>query len=160
MGAKLRLEYINIEADGGVDCISSAYRGSLLDIGPGVKLKALNGRWGIANLGGCIRILSNITVDGTVGQSVWEGFLALFSGTIEMYNISVTAAAALTLGNAFMSATAGGLVWSSNCTFVGAALTGARYKVLTNAVINTNGAGANYFPGTVAGSVSTGGIYS
>ena len=37
--------------------------------------------------------------------------------------------------------------------------TGRRYKVSTGAIINTFGAGANYFPGTVAGTVNSGGLY-
>lgn len=42
--------------------------------------------------------------------------------------------------------------------FVGAA-TGPRYAVSTNSVINTNGAGASYFPGDAAGTTATGGQY-
>jgi hypothetical protein len=43
-------------------------------------------------------------------------------------------------------------------TYSGAA-TGKRYAVATNAVLNTNGGGANYFPGDVAGTTATGGQY-
>lgn len=43
-------------------------------------------------------------------------------------------------------------------TFSGSA-TGNRYDVATNGVINTNGGGANYFPGNSAGSSATGGQY-
>jgi len=41
---------------------------------------------------------------------------------------------------------------------IGAA-TGKRYTVSVNSVINVNGAGINYFPGTVAGTTATGGEY-
>ena len=44
-------------------------------------------------------------------------------------------------------------------TFTGAA-TGPRYSASLNSVINTAGQGATYFPGNVAGTTSTGGIYN
>lgn len=43
-------------------------------------------------------------------------------------------------------------------TFSGAA-TGTRYSVITNSVIETNGGGALYLPGNVAGAAATGGQY-
>ena len=39
-------------------------------------------------------------------------------------------------------------------------VTGTRYSATQNAVIRSNGGGANYFPGTIAGSTATGGLYS
>ena len=44
-------------------------------------------------------------------------------------------------------------------TFSGAA-TGARYYVITNSVINVNGAGATFLPGNASGTVGTGGQYA
>lgn len=38
--------------------------------------------------------------------------------------------------------------------------TGPRYNATLNGVINTNGGGANYYPGSVAGTIATGGIYA
>ncbi len=46
-----------------------------------------------------------------------------------------------------------------NMTFPGTGATGQRYQATSNAVIDTNGGGANYFPGNVAGATSTGGQY-
>ena len=43
-------------------------------------------------------------------------------------------------------------------TFTGSA-TGKRYDANTNGVIQTNGGGANFFPGNVAGTTATGGQY-
>jgi hypothetical protein len=51
----------------------------------------------------------------------------------------------------------GGIV--SRAAYVGGA-TGVRYDVETNGVIETNGAGATYLPGSVAGTTATGGIYA
>ena len=47
----------------------------------------------------------------------------------------------------------------SRCSFAGATPTGARFGVNANGVINTSGAGAAFFPGTTAGSASSGGQY-
>lgn len=41
----------------------------------------------------------------------------------------------------------------------GASVTGTRYLAQVNGVIDTNGGGANFYPGTVAGSTATGGQY-
>lgn len=50
-----------------------------------------------------------------------------------------------------------GLTFSS---ITGAAnVSGSRYTVSANGVVNTSGAGANYFPGTTPGTTSTGGQY-
>jgi hypothetical protein len=48
----------------------------------------------------------------------------------------------------------GGVITANGCTFSGSA-TGKRYDGARNAVIDTAGGGANYFPGNVAGSVGT-----
>lgn len=44
------------------------------------------------------------------------------------------------------------------CTFNGTA-NGQRFSAWGNSVINTEGAGANYLPGSVAGTLQTGGLY-
>lgn len=47
----------------------------------------------------------------------------------------------------------------TNTTFTGSA-TGARYSATLNGVVITNGGGANYFPGSTAGSTTAGGQYT
>lgn len=51
-----------------------------------------------------------------------------------------------------------GAITTAACTFSGA-ITGQRYMALGNGVINTFGSGANYFPGTVAGTTDGFGVY-
>jgi len=60
----------------------------------------------------------------------------------------------------FCVATGGG-VWSLSGSFgfTSATATGPRYFVTTNGIINTNGSGAGFFPGSAAGSTATGGQY-
>lgn len=39
-------------------------------------------------------------------------------------------------------------------------VTGQRYSVILNAIVNTSGAGSSYYPGTIAGTTGTGGQYA
>ena len=58
----------------------------------------------------------------------------------------------------FANAQTLGVIEATLATFSGSA-TGVRYNVVNNAVISTNGGGANFFPGNSAGSSGTGGQY-
>lgn len=48
---------------------------------------------------------------------------------------------------------------ASGATITGGTITGKRYYATMNSVINTNGGGANFFPGDVAGSTASGAQY-
>ncbi|MFG0602506.1 hypothetical protein ACF8PL_19175 [Delftia sp. WSY_4] len=61
--------------------------------------------------------------------------------------------------DAFARCTAASVVQVQGTTFSGSA-TGSRYRVESNSVIDTFGAGASYLPGNAAGSTATGGQYS
>jgi len=61
--------------------------------------------------------------------------------------------------NTFATSGNRGEIEAVGTTFSGAA-TGTRYAVSGNAVISTAGGGANFFPGSGAGSAATGGQYS
>lgn len=52
-----------------------------------------------------------------------------------------------------------GVIVAAGVTYTGGTITGQRYNVASNGVINTSGGGANYFPGDIAGATSTGGQY-
>jgi hypothetical protein len=79
-------------------------------------------------------------------------------GFLNTQSMTVTIANAVTF-SAFAVASIGGAIQALAMTFSGAAVTGTRYSVGNNGVIFTNGGGANYFPGTIAGSTATGGQY-
>ncbi len=59
----------------------------------------------------------------------------------------------------FIATSSCGTVALSNATIVGAA-TGGRYIAETNGVINTFGKAATFLPGSIAGTIPTGGIYA
>jgi hypothetical protein len=71
---------------------------------------------------------------------------------------TVTLVGSLAFSWMFAASQALAYIAASGMTFVGSA-TGPRYSASTNGVINTNGGGANYFPGNSAGSTTTGGQY-
>jgi hypothetical protein len=56
------------------------------------------------------------------------------------------------------NASVGGHIDSNGTTYTGT-VTGKRFEVHSNAVINTYGAGLNHFPGTIAGTATGGGRY-
>jgi len=81
------------------------------------------------------------------------------AGFIQLDNAVVTLTGTPPFSTAFANATAGGQIEASSVTFTGAA-TGVRYTATLNGVIITSGGGANYFPGSSAGSTATGGQYN
>ena len=60
----------------------------------------------------------------------------------------------------FASATMGGVVNAASIDFGSWTVTGTRYGVETNAVVQTFGAGASFFPGDTAGYTASGGQYA
>lgn len=80
------------------------------------------------------------------------GFILLTSATV-----TITGTPAFSLD--FVLAQVNGSIMSYSMVWSGSA-TGARYNANTNGAIQTFGGGVNYFPGSVAGSNSTGGQYA
>lgn len=84
------------------------------------------------------------------------------SGAIILNASTATLTASITVGNAFIVAITTGSVRASGWSAVLGAftVTGTRYNATLNGVIDTNGGGAGFFPGTVAGTTATGGQYN
>lgn len=138
-----------------------------------------NAAAGIAAVtGGNVNIVGNMTFGTCAGPHIWSTESAVISIS-SGYTISGSAANhytasagaqvigvsfAVTLSgtpafsNSFASAFALGFLQIEGATFSGSA-TGTRYVANTNGVINTNGGGASYFPGSIAGSTASGGQY-
>jgi hypothetical protein len=86
-------------------------------------------------------------------------YYAFGGGLVDVNNSSLTVTVTGTpaFGNAFAGASRGGILFGY-ATYSGAA-TGTRYAADSNGVIDSNGGGANHFPGSVPGTTSTGGQY-
>lgn len=109
--------------------------------------------------------------------SVWHGLILIGSncnitgaGSFFLYSdrgglivtagaLTFTISGTLNYPNQFAKAVDGGIINSSGCTFSGGDVTGGRYFAQNNGIIETHSANANYFPGDVAGTTATGGIY-
>lgn len=105
--------------------------------------------------GGRIRINANFSITGAAAifALVQDGLFDMgsaFTGTVT--------GGPFAYGTAFAYASALGIIFSG--TVWVNACTGKRYFSELNSVINTFGGGALYFPGNVAGTTATGGVYA
>lgn len=88
-------------------------------------------------------------------------FNAVGAGIVRVQSRVITVLGALNFSSAFAFFLRGGVGFlnSNTIDISGATVTGKQYDVTENATVATGG-GANYFPGNVAGTVSTGGQYN
>lgn len=107
-----------------------------------------------AALGGFLVVSGTLTLTGTTFQSLSAGF----AGTLWTNSLTCVCSS-LTVTGAFSNVSQCGVLEAVGMTFLGTA-TGPKFGVSQNGVISTNGGGINYFPGSTAGVVSTGGQYN
>lgn len=103
--------------------------------------------------GGTVIATGNYSISSGAIQHVTAGTLGAFVST----GITITLIGTPAFSGQFVQANFG-FAGMNAMTFVGSA-TGQRYSSNNNGNIFTAGAGANYFPGNIAGSTSNGGIY-
>lgn len=119
------------------------------------------------NFGACAGF--HISIDGTAARVEVFGNYSITGGasvhwlvnaggyfTCNSKTITLTGVPAFSISFAYSTRCSN--IAAASDTFSGPA-TGSRYIVDSNAVIFTNGGGANYFPGNAAGSASSGGQY-
>ena len=106
--------------------------------------------------GGMVEVLGAYTLAAGAGAAhMWVGM----SGLIYSYAaMTVTISGTPNIGT-YVAVGAGGNVSHRSCTFSGS-VTGVRYSVVAGGIIDCNAGGVNYFPGSVAGSTATGGVYA
>ena len=102
---------------------------------------------------GYLQIASNYGISGGATAHI----AILLGGTAEWYSRTVTITNSPTV-TIFIFGSSGGVINTAGATYSGA-ITAKRYDVSANAVVNTNGGGATYFPGGTAGTTATGGQY-
>jgi len=108
----------------------------------------------LSTANGAIEATGNYTISGGARRHVSN-----FAGQVRIQNRTVT-----TTGTPAWSIegvlSQGGVVYINGNTYAGTGATGTRYLANNNGVIYTNSGGATYLPGSVAGSVATGGQYT
>jgi len=112
----------------------------------------------IATNGGAVNALGSYKISGAASSGHW---LATTGAQICVRDITVTLLLSVSIGY-FAWARFGGIIICPGLTLTlgGFTVTGQKYYAEMNSVISTNGAGASYLPGSVAGSVATGGQYA
>jgi hypothetical protein len=127
-----------------------------MQLGPGIEFGACGGRHMLlAAAGAYLELVSAYTISGGASCHMDVQYQAYMRNDIK----TVTLAGTPAFASAFCAVSNGGGVLASALTFSGSA-TGPRYSAATAGHINTGGGGANYFPGSTAGSVTTGGDYN
>jgi len=108
---------------------------------------------------------AQIYVNGTytiLASSGGNGFAhAHAGGTITLNSATCECSAGISYNIGFVVSDECGVIEAAYVTFGGSSssVVGTRYQANINGVINTEGGGANYFPGSVAGESSSGGVY-
>jgi hypothetical protein len=130
----------------------------LISSGSAVTFGACAGAHMVAD-GGYINIDGSYTISGNAPFHLFP-----FNGGIIQWPSESALTATLSgtpAFTAFAFANTQGLIFAPHTlvTFSGAA-SGSRYSVTLNSVINTEGGGANFFPGSSAGTTATGGQYA
>lgn len=152
-GAIINLSGITITSGSFTGCIGIlCYPFSTALIGSNVTFGAMPGGTHIQCQQGQVQ-LTNYTISGSATQHFVAagGYIQLLGvGTVTGSPSFTTFATSQNLGSIIGSATA---------SYSGSA-TGTRYSCIMNGVINTLGAGASFFPGSVAGSTANGGQYN
>lgn len=109
----------------------------------------------VASIGGTLKAYGNYAVSG--GAQVHCFLERQGRAETQGRTVTLTNTPALPLGWVVAKSLSNAHAWGM--TFTGAA-TGPKYEASLNGVIFTNGAGVNYFPGSAAGLVATGGQYA
>ena len=152
-GTKLTIKYLKATASSGNLFVTSS-GGAIMSLW-GVDCGTATGSSHVAAQGGLIYIDANYTISGsatyhysasTFGEIYSNGKTCTISGTPTFTD--------------FANASTLGLIYGSSNTWTGAVNASTRrYNSQGNSLINTFGAGATYYPGTVAGTTASGGQY-
>lgn len=99
-----------------------------------------------------------VTSDYSITGSALRHHAANYQSYIECLFRTITITGTLSF-TYFASCGMQSLLENSNNTYSGGTVTGTRYTVTTNGIAQTNGGGASFYPGNVAGSTATQGQY-
>lgn len=154
-GARLRISGLKLQ---------TTTSGSCLQATNGGRIQAV----GAIEFGACATYHMRTLVYGVIdfegrSYSITGAALRHFSseekGAIKAYAATVTLSGTLAF-TTFANAESLAIIQAGAASFTGGTITGTRYAVALNAVINTIGGGASFFPGNVSGTTATGGQYA
>lgn len=154
-GCRLFVEGVKLTATSGIAQLYAKNGGFIRTTGKNEFGACNAGHRMCADLNSVIEAIAPEVISGTAAGA---HYLAGTGGAIFCQSATWTAsgtAAQAAFANAGVCGAIYGFANSASGTFAG-----ARYSATLNGVIQTNGGGANYFPGSSAGSTATGGQYA
>lgn len=151
-GTDIEVRSVNLSPASG-DCVKA--NGGTLRVGAGTVLSASAASHILADNRGLVLLTGNYFINGGATAHLLARHGSTIQGAVQMAllgNVSITT---------YAQASEAAVINASGMTFSlgGNAVTGTRYSATLNGVIDTNGGGASFFPGTVAGTTATGGQY-
>jgi hypothetical protein len=115
---------------------------------------------GYAHIGSSVGASVNVIGNYTISGGGWAHLYAYNGGYITSNSgLTITTSGTPAFVQAFAFASTQSLILFGGQTFAGTGATGTRYSSYINSSIYVAGGGANYFPGSVAGSATIGGQY-
>lgn len=110
----------------------------------------------VAEFGAVLSVTGPYTVSGGATRHL-QSFTG---GQISFFFSSLTLTGSPNFSSAFARVAHGGVIVTNSAGSFSGSATGKRYEALLNGVIDTQGAGSTYFPGSSSGSVGSGGQYN
>jgi hypothetical protein len=150
-----KLTVQNLEMRGGTG-FSATSPGAQIAGGAGLRFGAATSFHTLAGSGGYVELTANYTISGAAVCH----YYGVSGGLIQAASLTVTNSGTNAFSTAFAMAEETAVLRTFLSTYTGGTITGKRYGVTTNAVIQTFGGGANYFPGNSVGTTATGGQYA
>ena len=139
----------------------TAQSGALISVIGNIEMGSVNGSNAghfVTQAGGNIIINSNYTISGGAQAHYYGNFGGQFGLA---NNVAASVTGSPNFGSAFLSLQNLSVFGGVNITYPGSSgVTGLRFNIGTNSVCNTQGGGANYFPGNATGTYASGGIYA
>lgn len=159
-GAVLAIKNLTVTATGTIAANTGSglftSNGGIISFGSGLTFSTCGGAHMLSNLSGFI---STNGVAYAVTGSAYVHVQGGLSGLVSSDGSAVTLSGTPGFAFAYAVVSQGGQISAIGQTFTGSA-TGPKYLANLNGVINTSGAGANYFPGNSGGYTATGGQYN
>lgn len=162
-GARVSVSGVTLSASGGSGDYQSggfgvlAETSSSITLGSGIAFASCSTAH-IYSLTGASVGLAGAGQSYSITGSAGAHILANSGGSASIADAIITLSGSPSFSNAFASSGSGATVSVWGCTFSGGA-TGMRFAASLNGTINSEGAGANYLPGSTAGATASGGQY-
>lgn len=153
-GGRLFVNGMELRTTTSGNCLFAPTTGAI-SFGSAIRFGACANYHMFATTNGAIVATANYSVVGAAQAH----FQATTAGVIQCIGRTVTLSGSQAYV-IFASCARSGTLEAHGSTFTGGTITGNRYFSDNCAVVFTNGGGANFFPGSVAGSTSNGGQYN